>query len=66
MVYMVSPSWYIPYAMKPWFSYANEGFDGGINTNRNIGVFDYQHLGKYYNDGGGQGGIENVPWDGGK
>ena len=46
MVYMVSPSWNIPYAMKPWLNYANEGFDGGINKKSNCWGLDYMHVGK--------------------
>ena len=48
--------------MKSWLNFANEGF----STNSCCGFHKYMHEGKYYNDGGGQGGIENVPWAGGK
>ena len=47
MVYVVSHSWNIPYTMKPWLSYANEDFDGGLNTNPKVGVSDYRNVGKY-------------------
>ena len=63
---MVCPSWHVPYAMKPWLSYANMGFDGGFNTKLRCCVWNYMHEGKYFNDGGGQGGGVNAPWDGGK
>ena len=53
MVYVVSHSWHLPYAMKPWINYANEGFDGGFNTKSYYSGLDYMHVGKHYDDGGG-------------
>ena len=53
MIYMVSPSGHIPYAMKPWLNYANEGFDGGFITKSHCWGLDYMHVGKHYADGGG-------------
>ena len=66
MVYKISPSWHIPYAMKPWLNYANEGFDGSFNTKLHYWGLDYTHVGKHYVVRGGQGGTINTPWDGGK
>ena len=63
MVYLVSPSWHIPYAMKPWLNYANEGFDGGFNTKSQSWGLDYMDVGKNYVDGGRKGGTINAPWD---
>ena len=47
MVYVVSHSWHIRYAMKHWLIYANEGFDGGFNTKHKVGVWDYMHVDTY-------------------
>ena len=61
---MVSPSWNIPYAINPWLSHANEGFDGVLNTNQNVGVLDYRHVGRDFNNGRGQGSEVNDHWNG--
>ena len=53
MFYMLSPSWHFPYAMNTWLSYANEGFDGVLNTNRNVGVLGYRHVDRDFSDFGG-------------
>ena len=66
MVYVEIPSWNIPYAMKPWLEYANEGFDGGFNTKSQCWGLDYMDVGKNCVDGGKQGGTINTPWDGGE
>ena len=47
MVYMMSHSWHILYAMKPWLIYANEGFDGGFNTKLHLWGLNYVLEGKY-------------------
>ena len=52
--------------MNPWLSCANEGFDGVLNTNQNVGVLDYRHVGRYFNDGGGHGGKVNAHYNGGQ
>ena len=64
MFYMLIPSWHFPYAMNTWLIYANEGFDGVLNTNRNVGVLGYRHVVRDFNDGGGQGGEVNAHWNG--
>ena len=51
MVYVVSPSWNIPYAMKPWLNYASECFGGGFNTKSQCWGLEYMHVGKNYVDG---------------
>ena len=53
MFYMLIPSWHFPYSMNTWLGYANEGFNGVLNTNQNVGVLDYRHVGRDFNDGGG-------------
>ena len=53
MFYMLSPSWHFPYVINTWLSYANEGFDGVLNTNRNVGVLGYRHVDRDFSDFGG-------------
>ena len=53
MVYVVSHSWHIPYVMKPWIIYANEGFGRGFNTKSHCCVWNYMHEGKYFDGDGG-------------
>ena len=66
MVYVVMPSWNIPYSMKPWLNYSNDGFDGGFNIIWRCWDLDYMDVGKYYINSGRKGGAINTPWDGGK
>jgi len=42
-VLYAKPFMAFPYAMNTWLIYANEGFDGVLNTNRNVGVLGYRH-----------------------
>ena len=50
---MMSHSWHILYAMKPWIIYPNEGFHGGFNTKSHLWALNYAHEVKYYDVGGG-------------
>ena len=52
MVYVENPSWHIPYAMKLWLNYANDGFDGGLMQNRKHWGLYYMDVGKNHIDGG--------------
>ena len=61
---MLSPSWHFPYAMNTWLSYANGGFDGVLNKNRNVEVLGYRHVCRDFSDFGGQGGEVNAHWNG--
>jgi len=51
-VLYAKPFMHFPYAMNTWLIYANEGFDGVLNTNRNVGVLGYRHAVRDFNDGG--------------
>ena len=61
VVYMVIPSWHIPYSMKPWLSYSNKGFYGGFIKKSHSWGLDYMDVGKHYINGGGYGGVVNSP-----
>ena len=52
--------------MNPWLSHANKGFDGVLNTNRNVGVLDYRNVGILFINGGAQGGEVNGHCNGGQ
>ena len=66
MVYVVRHSWNIPYAMKTLLIYANEGFGRGFNTKLHCFSLDYMHVVEYLDNGSGQDGVVNDPWNGGK
>ena len=50
--------------MNTWLSYANGGFDGVLNKNRNVEVLGYRHVCRDFSDFGGQGGEVNTHWNG--
>ena len=62
MVYVTTPSWNIPYAMKLWLNYSNKGFDGGLMQNRKPWGLNYMGVGKNHINGGRQGGAFMDPW----